>query len=35
MQNLYQPESAAAILSRIENLRPDASKHWGKWMLPK
>ena len=30
MQNLHQPESAAAILGRIENLRPDASKQWGK-----
>jgi hypothetical protein len=30
MQNLYQSEAKAEILKRIENLRPDAPKQWGK-----
>ena len=30
MQNLYQPEATTAILTRIENLKPDAAKQWGK-----
>ena len=30
MQNLYQPEATAAIIKRIENLKPDTQNQWGK-----
>jgi hypothetical protein len=30
MENLYGTEATKAILTRIENLKPDASKQWGK-----
>jgi hypothetical protein len=30
MQNLFQPEAVAEVISRIDKLRPATQHHWGK-----